>query len=84
MTSTPREWKSTTWRDRLLWSDKEWKKLMKGELGEITSIYKHIKNYKVLNKLNENYSQKSNNILRDFRKKSHETFETFKSLLTGS
>tara|TARA_B100001093_G_scaffold510922_1_gene577732 strand:+ start:728 stop:3595 length:2868 start_codon:yes stop_codon:yes gene_type:complete len=49
----------------IIYANVEWKKLMKGELGEITSIYKHIKNYKVLNKLNENYSQKSNNIYKN-------------------
>ena len=49
----------------IIYANVEWKKLMKGELGEIKSIYKHIKNYKVLDKLNEKYSEKSNNVFKN-------------------
>jgi ATP-dependent RNA helicase DDX60 len=59
----------------IIYANVEWKNLMKGELGEITSIYQHIQNYKVLNNLNVKYDNKINNVFENLLDKNINTEE---------
>ena len=40
----------------IVYANVDWEKLMKGELADITSTYKHINNYNVIGKLNKDYN----------------------------
>ena len=46
----------------IIYANVDWKNLMKGELGEITSVHKNIDNYNTLSKLNSSFDELSDGI----------------------
>ena len=75
----------------IVYANVDWEKLMKGELADIKGTYKHINNYNIIGKLNEDYLDLSGEIYKNsldpnyeaknYTVENHSYDEQFKNIL---